>query len=104
MDASWTLSPRVAAIIAVMTAAALLCRYVGFWFMRLIPITPRVEAGLKAIPLAVMIGIILPPVLRGGVPESVALALTIVSVRLGANDLIAVIVGMGSVALLRGVL
>jgi uncharacterized membrane protein len=69
--------------------------------MRLVPVTPRVEAGLKAIPLAVMIGIMVPPVLRGGVPEAAALAATIASVRLGANDLVAVLIGMATVAGLR---
>jgi uncharacterized membrane protein len=96
-----TLDDRTLAIILTMAAAALLCRFAGFWFMRLVPVTPRVEAGLKAIPLAVMIGIIVPPVLRGGVPEAAALAATIASVRLGANDLVAVLIGMATVAGLR---
>ena len=96
-----TLSHDILIVILVMGIAAALCRLCGFWFMRLIPITPRVEAGLKAIPLAVMIAIIVPPVVRGGVPETIALFATLAVVRLGANDLIAVLVGMGSVAAAR---
>ena len=96
-----TIAPDMLAVLAVMTLAAALCRLSGFWFMRMIPITPRVEAALKAIPLAVMIGIILPPVLRGGVPEAAALAATLAVVRLGANDFVAVLVGMGTVAAAR---
>lgn len=96
-----TLDPHIVAVIAVMTVAALVCRLSGFWFMRLIPITPRVEAGLKAIPLAVMFGIMIPPVMRGGIAETVGMFATMAVVKLGANDLIAVLVGMGSVALIR---
>ncbi len=95
------LDPYTIEVILVMTAAAAICRLAGFQFMRFIPITPRLEAALKAIPLAVMIGIIGPPVLRGGLPEIVGLAATVVAVRLRGNDLIALVAGMGVVAVLR---
>ncbi len=93
--------PRTLLIIAAMTVAAALCRLVGFWFMRFLPITPRLEAGLKAIPLAVMVGIIAPPVLRGGSAEWVGLFITIAVVRLLGNDLLAIMTGMGAVAAVR---
>jgi uncharacterized membrane protein len=96
-----TFDPTTLAIILVMTVAAALCRMAGYGFMRFVPLTPRIEAGLKAIPLAVMIGIMGPPVLRGGVPEVVGLAATVVAVRLSLNDLIALLAGMGAVAALR---
>ncbi|MEQ1647552.1 MAG: AzlD domain-containing protein [Hyphomicrobiaceae bacterium] len=99
-----TFDQTILIIIAVMTAAAAACRLAGFWFMRLIPITPRVEAGLKAIPIAVMIGIIVPPVIKGGIPETVGLIATMAVVKLGANDLIAVLIGMASVAATRALL
>jgi uncharacterized membrane protein len=91
-------------IILVMTVAAALCRLAGYGFMRFVPLTPRVEAGLKAVPLAVMIGIMGPPVLKGGMPEIVGLVATIAAVRLGLNDLIALVAGMGMVAALRAVI
>ena len=91
-------------VIAVMTAGAIVCRLAGFWLMGLVPVTPRVQAGLNAIPLAVMMAIMLPPVLHGGLPEALALAATLAAVRLGANDLVAVLIGMASVALARAVL
>jgi uncharacterized membrane protein len=96
-----TFDQTIVITIAVMTAAAAACRLSGFWFMRLIPITPRVEASLKAIPLAVMIGIIVPPVLKGGIAETVGLVMTMAAVKLGANDLIAVLLGMATVAAMR---
>ena len=91
-------------LIVAMTVAAALCRLSGYGFMRFVPLTPRVEAGLQAIPLAVMIGIMGPPVLRGGVPEIAGLMATVVAVRLRLNDLIALLAGMGAVAALRAVM
>jgi uncharacterized membrane protein len=99
-----TITSATLAIIAVMAIAAALCRLAGYGFMRFVPLTPRVEAGLRAIPLAVMIGIIGPPVLRGGVPEAIGLTATIVAARLGLNDLVALLAGMGSVAALRALM
>ncbi len=98
-----TLDPWALLVIVVMAAAAALCRLLGFSFMRFIPVTPRVEAGLNAIPLAVMIGIIVPPVIRGGFPELAGLLVTILTVRLRGNDLVAILAGMGTVGLLRAV-
>ena len=91
-------------IIATMTAAAALCRLVGYGFMRFVPVTPRFEAGLRAIPLAVMIGIIGPPLLHGNWPEWAGFVATVAAVRLTGNDLIAILSGMGTVAGLRLVL
>ncbi len=91
-------------IILVMTVAAALCRLAGYGFMRFVPLTPRVEAGLKAVPLAVMIGIMGPPMVRGGVPELVGLVATVAAVRFGFNDLLALLAGMGAVAALRALL
>ena len=96
-----SLDQHTLVIILVMAVAAALCRFAGYWFMRFIPLTPRVEAGLKAVPLAVMIGIIGPPVLRGGIPELAGLLVTITTVRLRGNDLIAILAGMGVVAATR---
>ncbi len=92
------------AIILVMMIAAALCRLAGYGFIRFVPLTPRVEAGLKAVPLAVMIGIMGPPVLKGGLPEILGLIATVASVRLGLNDLIALVAGMSTVATLRALM
>ena len=93
--------PYALLAICVMAVAAAVCRLAGFSFMRFLPITPRVEAGLNAIPLAVMIGIIGPPVLRGSIPEMAGLVATIATVRLRGNDLLAILAGMGVVATTR---
>lgn len=92
-----------ATIILTMTAAAAFCRLSGYAFMRFIPLTPRIEAALAAIPLAVMVGIIGPPVLRGSLPEWAGLFVTVAAARLRSNDFTALILGMAVVAALRAV-
>jgi uncharacterized membrane protein len=57
-------------VLAVMALAAAMCRGGGFWLMRFVPITPRVHAALNAIPIAVLMGIMAPALMRGGIPES----------------------------------
>jgi uncharacterized membrane protein len=99
-----SLSADMLFVIAVMTVAAAICRLGGFWLMRFVPLTPRVQSALAAIPLAVMAGIIAPNVLRGGVPEGAGLIATIVAVKLGGNDIVAILSGLATVAVLRQVL
>lgn len=96
-----TLDSSTLWIIVAMTAAAAFCRFAGFAFMGAVPLTPRVRAGLDAIPLAVMVAIVLPPALRGSVPEWLGIAVVGGIVALRINELLAIIAGMGVVALAR---
>jgi uncharacterized membrane protein len=91
-------------ILAVMALAAGICRGGGFWLMRFVPITPRVRAALNAIPIAVLMGIMAPALLRGGIPESAAVVATAGVVKAGGNDLLAILAGLATVALLRQVM
>src|ERR1700741_2703120 len=88
-------------ILAVMALAAAICRGGGFWLMRFVPITPRGHAALNAIPIAVLMGIMAPALLRGGIPESAAVLATAGVVKVGGNDLRAILAGLATVALLR---
>jgi uncharacterized membrane protein len=87
--------------VAVLAAVSVFCRFGGFWVMRYVTITPRLEAALKATPLAVMAGIVTPAMLRGSWPEWLALAATALAMRLSGSDLGAAVVGVAVVALLR---
>jgi len=91
-------------ILAVMALAAAICRGGGFWLMRFVPITPRVRAALNAIPIAVLMGIMAPALLRGGIAESAAVLATAGVVKAGGNDLLAILAGLATVALLRQVM
>ncbi|MBL8808173.1 MAG: AzlD domain-containing protein [Rhodospirillales bacterium] len=93
--------PEFLPLLFAVAAASFFCRVGGFWFMRLIRVTPRVEAALKSTPLAVMIGIVAPVALRGNIPELAALATIVAIMRWVPNDLVAALAGVAVVAALR---
>ena len=91
-------------ILPLMLALALAsyaCRVGGFWLMRFVTVTPRLRATLAAAPLAVMLGIVTPVALRGGVAEWIGLVATFVAMRLTRSDLTAMFCGIAAVALAR---
>ena len=90
-------------LLAVMASAALLCRFAGFTLMRFVPLTPRVEAALRATPLAVMSGIVALTLSRGGLAEGLALGSVAVLTRVLGSDVAAALAGVVAVALLRWV-
>jgi uncharacterized membrane protein len=96
-----SIRPEFLPLLFAVAAASFFCRVGGFWFMRLIRVTPRVEAALKSTPLAVMIGIVAPVAARGNVPELVALAAIVLAMRWISNDLVAGLAGVAIVAALR---
>jgi uncharacterized membrane protein len=96
-----SITPEFLPLLAAMAAASFACRAGGFWLMRFVPVTPRLEAALKATPLAVMVGIVAPVAARGHLPELAALAAVFVAMRLTGNDLLAALAGVTVVALLR---
>ena len=77
------------------------CRAAGYWLMGLVNATPRVEAALKAAPLAVMLGIVAPAAMRGSMAKAAGLATTAAMMFLRRNDLLAALVGLVVVATLR---
>jgi uncharacterized membrane protein len=97
-----TLRPDFIWLVLIVGAVAFACRAGGFLLMRFIPASPRLEAALKATPLAVMVGIVAPAAAHGGVGELLALGLIIGLARLGANDVVSALAGVAIVALVRG--
>jgi uncharacterized membrane protein len=93
--------PEFWPFLGLLAAASLACRFGGFWLMRFVTITPRLEAALKATPLAVMAGIVVPAALRGSWPEWLGIAATVCVIRIWNNDLAAALAGVAVVAGLR---
>jgi uncharacterized membrane protein len=87
--------------LAAMALASYACRVAGFLLMGLVTITPRVEAALKATPLGVMIGIVMPSAASGRLPELAGLAVVLVVMKLSGRDLVAALSGAAAVALCR---
>lgn len=98
-----SLAPDVLLAIVLMALATYLCRAGGFFLMRFVRITPRVEAGLRALPIALMGAILGPIAANGGPPEWVGLVVSIVAMRLSGNEFVAVLLGIATVAGLRAI-
>lgn len=97
---SWADKLLLLLCLAVVTFA---CRATGYWLMGLVRSTPRVEAALKAAPLAVMIGIVAPAALRGGFAETAGLVATAAVMLWRRSDLLAAMAGLVVVASLRAI-
>ena len=90
--------------ILLMGLASHLCRTGGFFLMRYVTITPRVEAWLGAIPVA-LIGAILGPVaVNGGIPEWAGLVAAIAAMRITGNDFFSAVAAVVVVAIARTLL
>jgi uncharacterized membrane protein len=87
--------------LAAMALASYACRAAGFLLMGLVTITPRVEAALRATPLGVMIGIVMPSASSGKLPELAGLATVLVVMAVTRRDLVAALCGAGAVASCR---
>ena len=73
----------------------------GFTLMRFVPVSARVEAALRATPLAVMAAITALAVQSGGLAEGLALASVVGLTLLLRNDVAAALLGVVVVAGLR---
>jgi len=91
----------LALVIAVMAVAAYLTRIVGFFLMQFVVVTPRVEAWLKALPLAIMGAILAPIAVHGGPTEYAGFAATVAIFLWRRNDILAALAGMATVAAMR---
>jgi uncharacterized membrane protein len=88
-------------LLLAITLTSFVCRAGGFWLMRFVDVTPRIQAALKAAPLGVMIGIMVPAALRGAMPEWLGLAVAALVMGLTRKDLVAALAGVATVAAAR---
>lgn len=88
-------------LLLAMAGAAFFCRAAGYFAMRFVPLTPRVQAALKATPVSVMSAIMAMAAVSGGPLEWAALAATVVAMRFIHSDVGAAFVGILIVALGR---
>ena len=90
--------------LAGMAAASYACRLAGFLLMGWLTITPRLEAGLRAMPIGVMAGIAAPSVASGRPAEIAGLLTVGVVMKLTGSDIAAAVAGSAVVAVLRWLL
>ncbi|HEV8192941.1 MAG TPA: AzlD domain-containing protein, partial [Ktedonobacterales bacterium] len=93
-------TPALVAIIG-MALVTYLTRMSGLWLMGRVTLTPRVEAGLRAVPGAVIISILAPAALTAGPAEIGAALATVLLMLRTRNLLVAIVAGVVVVWALR---
>jgi uncharacterized membrane protein len=93
-------APAIVAILA-MTAMTYLMRAGGFWLMAHVPITLRVRRMLEALPGSVVVAIVLPIVVKSGVPAFAGIAAVLAIIVVTGNQFLGVFGAVGLVALIR---
>lgn len=93
----------LAAIVG-MALVTFLTRVSGLWLMGRVTLTPRMEAGLRAVPGAVLISILAPAALAAGPAEIIAALATVLLMIRTKNLLLSIIVGVAAVWALRTLL
>ncbi|WP_049924428.1 AzlD family protein [Halopiger djelfimassiliensis] len=87
--------------IAGMAIVTYLTRVGGFWLVDRVELSDRSRSFLGYVPGAVLVSLILPELVRGGVPEfGAALVTLLVAIRTG-NILYAMAAGIGAVVAFR---
>jgi len=93
--------PDVLQTILLLGVATYACRAGGFFLMRYVTITPRVEAWLRSIPIA-LIGALLGPIaVTGGLPEWLGVAAAIGLMYFTSNEFLSAISACAVVAVAR---
>jgi len=87
--------------IAAMTLVTFLCRIAGVVVMSRVRITPRIERGLRALPGSIILATILPVVIDNGFPAIVALIAAVVAMAATRIDIAGLVVGLGTLAMIR---
>ncbi len=98
------LDPQTLLTIVLMALATYATRAGGLWLASRLTLSGRVEAWLGYIPGAILVSLVAPTVLTGGLPETLAAAAVIlVALRTGSLP-VAMVTGVGAVLVLRTLL
>ena len=87
--------------IGAMALVTFLCRIAGVVVMSRVRITPRIEHGLRALPGSIILATILPVVIDNGWPAMMALAAAIIAMAVTRIDIVGLITGLGTLAVIR---
>ncbi|MEM7223691.1 MAG: AzlD domain-containing protein [Pseudomonadota bacterium] len=94
-------SPDLLIAFLAMGLVTYVCRAAGFFAMGWVRLTPRVEAWLQAIPLAVVVAILAPAAASGRPPELLGILAAFIARQLSGNDFAGVGAGVAAVAVAR---
>lgn len=91
---------NMAAILA-MTVATYLCRVLGVALMARVPLTQPVRDGLAALPGSIVVAVVLPLAVKAGPTGVAGLAMAVLTMLWRRNELLALVIGLGTAAGLR---
>ena len=87
-----------------MAAVTYIPRATGIWLVGGFPLSERLRAWLSALPGAILVSLVAPVVVKGGPVEGVAAVVTVAVAWRTRSLLPAMVAGVGTVWLLRGLL
>lgn len=87
--------------IFVMAVASYLCRIFGYAVMAHVPVTPRVQRALNALPGTIVIATLAPAAAKGGLAAIMALTAAITAKLIFKRDMAAFVAGLGVVMAIR---
>ncbi len=96
-----TVRTEVLLAILAMGCVSYLCRIAGFLLMGYVTLSPRVDAWLRALPMALMGALLGPVAFNGGPPEWAGFAVAVALTRWLRNEFVAMTAAVAAVALLR---
>lgn len=88
-------------VIVGMALATLACRTSGYIIMGYVPLTARVRRGLEALPGAVVVSIVIPAGVAGGVSGMIGIAAGVAVMWATRKDVAALAAGVGAVIAAR---
>ena len=98
------LDPQALLAIALMALVTYATRAGGLWLASRLALSERMEAWLGYIPGAILVSLVAPTVLTGGLAETLAaVAVILVALRTGSLP-VAMVAGVGAVLVLRALL
>ncbi len=99
-----SVDPQALLALALMALTTYATRAGGLWFASRLTLSDRVEAWLGYIPGAILVSLVAPTVLTGGLAETLAaLIVVLVALRIGSLP-VAMVTGVGAVLVLRALL
>lgn len=98
------IDPTALAAIVAMGVATYLTRIGGYWLARNVTLSGRVQAGLEAVPGAILIALIAPAAFATGMAESAAAAVALMVAVLRWPMLVALIASAAVAAGIRAVI
>lgn len=99
-----TVKPEVLLVIVLMGIVTYALRAGGFWLMGRVTISPRMESALAYLPGSVITALVVPSTIQAGLPGVGAVAVIALVMWKRPGLLLALLLGLGTVVLVRNIL